>query len=572
MIKMIMFRKFRVLILMVFLVACTMHIMIDLLPKLEKRAAGADSGDGGCQCAHNPGEESQGWGKQRARSAAEAGWPNKHTLRILQDFSNEPSSNLTSHSLEKITAAADKAESFKRMKQSAGNAEDRKPLIRDASGGRTVPAPGVSRLAALFEHPLYKTDLPPLTDDDTLFNVNTDIRFYPRAAGNQEWHNERNEEEEFPPTVEMTAESYPNWLRFHIGINRYELYSRHSPVLDALLKDLVTQRITSVAMKSGGTQLKLIMTFQNYGQALFKPMKQTREQETPPDFFYFSDFERHNAEIAAFHLDRILDFRRVPPVAGRLVNMTREIRDVTRDKKLWRTFFISPANNICFYGECSYYCSTEHALCGKPDQIEGSLAAFLPDLALAKRKTWRNPWRRSYHKRKKAEWEVDPDYCDEVKQTPPYDRGTRLLDIMDMTIFDFLMGNMDRHHYETFEKFGNDTFIIHLDNGRGFGKHSHDELSILVPLSQCCRVRKSTYLRLQLLAKEEYQLSSMMEESLLRDRLSPILIQPHLQAMDRRLRLVLQVLAGCMEKEGYANVVEDDPTGDTSTHRSPGHR
>ncbi len=65
---------------------------------------------------------------------------------------------------------------------------------------------------------------------------------------------------------------------------------------------------------------------------------------------------------------------------------------------------IPPANNICFYGECSYYCSTEHALCGKPDQIEGSLAAFLPDLALAKRRTWRNPWRRSYHKRKKAEW------------------------------------------------------------------------------------------------------------------------------------------------------------------------
>lgn len=29
-------------------------------------------------------------------------------------------------------------------------------------------------------------------------------------------------------------------------------------------------------------------------------------------------------------------------------------------------------------------------------------------------------------------------------------------------------GNMDRHHYETFEKFGNETFIIHLDNGRGW--------------------------------------------------------------------------------------------------------
>ncbi|KAM9394188.1 extracellular serine/threonine protein kinase FAM20C [Pholidichthys leucotaenia] len=573
---MMLFRKFRVLILMVFLVACTMHIMIDLLPKLEKRAAGADMEDGGCQCAHHMAQESQGWGKQqqRARTAAEPGWPDKHTLRILQDFSNEPSSNLTSHSLEKtITAAGDRAESSRRMRESAGKAEGHKALIGEASGGRTVSSRGVSRLSLLFEQPLYKVDLPPLTDDDTLFNVNSDIRFYPKSAGNQGWHNEdgNEDEDEFPPTAE-TAESYPNWLRFHIGINRYELYSRHSPVMDALLKDLATQRITNVAMKSGGTQLKLIMTFQNYGQALFKPMKQTREQETPPDFFYFSDFERHNAEIAAFHLDRILDFRRVPPVAGRLVNMTREIRDVTRDKKLWRTFFISPANNVCFYGECSYYCSTEHALCGKPDQIEGSLAAFLPDLNLAKRKTWRNPWRRSYHKRKKAEWEVDPDYCDEVKQTPPYDRGTRLLDVMDMTIFDFLMGNMDRHHYETFEKFGNETFIIHLDNGRGFGKHSHDELSILVPLSQCCRVRKSTYLRLQLLAKEEFKLSSLMEESLLHDRLSPVLIQPHLQAMDRRLRLVLQVLAGCIEKEGYLNVVEEDLAGDTATHRVLGHR
>ncbi|KAJ8245980.1 hypothetical protein GJAV_G00262380 [Gymnothorax javanicus] len=133
------------------------------------------------------------------------------------------------------------------------------------------------------------------------------------------------------------------------------------------------------------------------------------------------------------------------------------------------------------------------------------------------------------------------------------------------------MGNMDRHHYETFEKFGNETFIIHLDNGRGFGKHSHDELSILVPLSQCCRVKKSTHLRLQLLAKEEYKLSSLMAESLLKDQLTPILIQPHLEAMDRRLRLVLGVLSDCVEKEGYANVVEDD-VQEQRAHTAPSGR
>lgn len=551
---MILVRRFRVLILMAFLAACALHLVLDLLPKLERSAA-RPSGEPGCSCA-----------QPAASAAGDAGWPNKHTLRILQDFSSDPSSNLTSHSLEKLPPAAEAAEGappgqdpgVRRPPDPA-----HRPLPRDPGPRGPVLPPGLSGdgslLTRLFQHPLYQVPIPPLTEGDVLFNVNSDIRFNPKAATaeNPDWPHE-GPEDEFLPTGEAAVDSYPNWLKFHIGINRYELYSRHNPAVGALLQDLGTQKITSVAMKSGGTQLKLIMTFQNYGQALFKPMKQTREQETPPDFFYFSDYERHNAEIAAFHLDRILDFRRVPPVAGRLVNMTKEIRDVTRDKKLWRTFFISPANNVCFYGECSYYCSTEHALCGKPDQIEGSLAAFLPDLALAKRKTWRNPWRRSYHKRKKAEWEVDPDYCEEVRQTPPYDSSHRLLDVMDMTIFDFLMGNMDRHHYETFEKFGNETFIIHLDNGRGFGKHSHDELSILVPLQQCCRIRRSTYLRLQLLAQEEHRLSLLMAEALRADRVAPVLLQPHLEALDRRLRIVLRAVGDCVEKDGLHSVVEDD--------------
>ena len=34
-------------------------------------------------------------------------------------------------------------------------------------------------------------------------------------------------------------------------------------------------------------------------------------------------------------------------------------------------------------------------------------------------------------------------------------------------MFSFLFsGNMDRHHYETFVDFGNETFLLHLDNGR----------------------------------------------------------------------------------------------------------
>lgn len=37
--------------------------------------------------------------------------------------------------------------------------------------------------------------------------------------------------------------------------------------------------------------------------------------------------------------------------------------------------------NTIFYlfaGKCSYYCDTSHAICGHPDNLEASLAAFLP--------------------------------------------------------------------------------------------------------------------------------------------------------------------------------------------------
>ncbi|RMC03150.1 hypothetical protein DUI87_20344 [Hirundo rustica rustica] len=503
-------RKFKISLLLLLLLALLVHLVMDFALPTTHRRCGCDT------------KASKAMGVLSGRPMLAS--PKKLSLRILQDFSG------SNGSLEKSS-----------QPQRAGlQLRAGEPGVQQQHEEWNAGWTKGSKLAALFEHPLYNIAVPEVTEKDKLFIINPTEKFSLRSSGSDEWVSS-SKAETVLPTGKTAYDTYPTWLKFHIGINRYELYPRRDPLLPTLLRDLATQRIISSVQKSGGTQLKLIMTFPNYGQALFKPIKQTRDQETPIDFFYFSDFERHNAEIAAFHLDRILDFRRIPPVSGRLVNITKEIWDITTDKKLAKTFFISPAGNVCFYGECSYYCSTEHALCGKPDQLEGSMAVLLPDKTLAKRHSWRSPWRRSYHKSKKAEWELNPNYCAQVRETPPYDRGHRLLDLIDMTILDFLMGNMDRHHYETFEKFGNDTFLLHLDNGRG--------------------IKKSTYLRLQLLATQPYRLSDVLREALAADPLAPVLAEPHLQALDRRLGKVLVAVGHCLARAARQEEVLVDDVG-----------
>ncbi|KAM9857050.1 extracellular serine/threonine protein kinase FAM20C-like [Aulostomus maculatus] len=430
-----------------------------------------------------------------------------------------------------------------------------------AGGAAELLKSGLSKLEALFQHPLYNIPGPPIAEDDWLLRVQPKAKASERSS--QMWSvASRDGYEDIQWT--SSTNTHPPWLRFHLGISRWQLYPHQDPNMGLLTQQLATHRIVSAVQKSGGTQLKLVMSFPNYGQALFKPKKQARDEETNYNLYYFSDFERHNAEIAAFHLDRILGYRRVPPVVGRQVDVVKEIKDVTTDRKLARTFFTSPVGNVCFYGQCTYYCSTEHAVCGQPRTLEASLAVMLPDLSLAARRSWRSPWRRSYSRSKLAKWQTDPHYCSTIKKTPPYDKGTRLVDLMDLVVLDFLMSNMDRHHYETFEKFGNNTSLLHLDNGRAFGRHSKDEPTILVPLEQCCRIRRSTWLRLRLLSLPRYRLSDVMRASLSQDPLhsvAPLLLEPHLAALDRRLKAVLQAVSRCQQEQsekGGDEVIYDD--------------
>nr|QIK02128.1 extracellular serine/threonine protein kinase FAM20C variant 5 [Gallus gallus] len=222
-------RKFKVLLLLLLLLALLLHVTMDLALPATRRPCSSD--------AKEPKASGTSTGSPLLAS------PEKLSLRILQDFSG------SNGSLEKSS-----------QPQGAGpKGKDGDMGIQHRHGDVGPAWAKGSKLAALFEHPLYNIPLPEVKDKDKLFVANPMEKFSLRSSRSDEW--------------------------------------------------------------------------------------QSRDQETPADFFYFSDFERHNAEIAAFHLDRILDFRRIPPVSGRLVNITKEIRDITTDKKLARTFFISPGGS-----------------------------------------------------------------------------------------------------------------------------------------------------------------------------------------------------------------------------------
>ncbi len=76
------------------------------------------------------------------------------------------------------------------------------------------------------------------------------------------------------------------------------------------------------------------------------------------------------------------------------------------------------------------------------------------------------------------------------------------------------------------------------------------------------RIRRSTLLRLHLLSLPSFRMSDAMRESLAQDplaRVAPLLSEPHLSALDRRLATVLQVVQTCQKH--HKDVIYNDLEG-----------
>ncbi|XP_026815886.1 glycosaminoglycan xylosylkinase [Rhopalosiphum maidis] len=308
-----------------------------------------------------------------------------------------------------------------------------------------------------------------------------------------------------------------------------------TPYLGSTINLLKTSKITKTYNAFKGTQLKLILMFENKQEVLFKP-KWYLESEIIEGSVYAGK-DRYNGEIIAFYISLILGFPRVPIVVKRILDAS-ELHE-TANIGLKKTMYInSTTKETCVYGKC-YYCKREDPICTKSERLEGAAIFHLP--SNIKLTQHLHPWRRTYIENKKARWEDDNDYCDSVKSNY---NSERVLDFIDVSIFDFIIGNGDRHRYEVMEQFNNTILLI--DNGKSFGNPYKDHIDILAPLYQCCIIRLKTWQRLKSIKGGTFTniLQSMLD---IHETLS-LLTLPHYHALERRLKIIYATVVMCQRK------------------------
>lgn len=85
---------------------------------------------------------------------------------------------------------------------------------------------------------------------------------------------------------------------------------------------------------------------------------------------------------------------------------------------------------------------------------------------------------------------------------------------------------------------------------------SWDDKSCMDDMSSC-RVRESTWERLQELLHSDTSLSHQLDQSLKRDPVYPILTPLHFEAIDRRLTIIDKTIRQCINRHGRETVLVD---------------
>lgn len=314
---------------------------------------------------------------------------------------------------------------------------------------------------------------------------------------------------------------------------------------DKWITFLNTAKITNMnSVISSGTQPKLLLELDNIHWAVFKPKWYSRRWTSE---YGCASFDRHNGEIVAYHLSNILAFISVSPTSGRILSMDEDLSPAA-DAYFNSKIYLNREKRQCIKLSCTY-CKTP--ICGSKESgtIQGSVSLWV-------NKTFQimeNPWSATCTKKVKQHWLDNPDYCSIVLQNETYASNNLYLDLIDISIFDFLIDNVDRHHLE-YEIVGGRRNFILFDNGKSLANPYRDDISILVSLYQCCKIKKSTFDKLHKIYNDG-NLDILLDYSMKSDPLYVVVIDEHLYAIKRRLQKVMAVINLCMNKNGVNDVI-----------------
>ncbi|KAL0901347.1 hypothetical protein ABMA27_006626 [Loxostege sticticalis] len=302
-----------------------------------------------------------------------------------------------------------------------------------------------------------------------------------------------------------------------------------------ILHAMRTSQIVSVDNAPKGTQLKLLLLLEGNQILYFKPKRYQLDEVINGNIY--AGFDRHNSEVFAYYLAIVMNFTWISPSVIRKIHLHKDVMPVATEG-LKKTMVNNGSGSMCIYGKC-FYCKVNETVC--PDskgEIEGAAILFSKKPFRA----FKSPWRRSYTS-KKMEWEKNNDFCKKVSETHS---TKRLLNLIDVSIFDFLIQNGDRHRYEVYKD-----KIILLDNGKGLGNPMVDELDILAPLYQCCMLSLTTWNHLEKLSGGSLTETVKFLSSFQGAKLAT---EEHFKAVERRLLKIYATVQYCIGKHGSAKV------------------
>lgn len=274
------------------------------------------------------------------------------------------------------------------------------------------------------------------------------------------------------------------------------------------LRRLSLARIARFRRNKGGSTITIKAYYADGYKAAFKP-EQRRS------------VSNYRAEIAAYHLDRLLGLGRVAPVLGRWV-----------DRELLRA-------HLAFNeAEPEWLERFDAEVEDHDGKVRGAFIAWH-----SKRLHSESPpagWNRQLRSRQPVAKNI----------------AGRLGEWSDMIVFDFLLDNYDRWSGGNVLYLGKGGPLILLDNAAGFTVwRTRQGVTTAKRLDPVCRFNRSTIETVRRMSKSapiKKRLGARLGRSTGRDPLAPILTEEQLEGLDARVEQLLKHVGACEAELGDA--------------------